>query len=274
MPSPERADRDAAAARSSTQVEGGALPRARSEWERRGHLLVSPVLSRLGVVAGMSTRALGSMGGSATPPDHAEQGRRALAERLGFDRVVRVKQVHGDRVLRADAPFASPWPEADGIWTDRPDVLLGVVAGDCVPVLVADRAGRIGAAHAGWEGTSRRIAVRLVEQLAADGADPQAMTAALGPSIGPCCYAVGSERVAVFRERLGADAAGAVVERDGRSVLDLWSANAAQLRGAGVGHVEVAGACTQCGGDDLFSRRGGDVGLLGLAFIGRHASAA
>lgn len=242
-------------------------------WERKGDLLVSPALSRIGVVAGMSTRGLGSMGGASTPAEEAAEHRRALAERLGFAGVVRVKQVHGDRVLRADEPFPSPWPEADGVWTDRPEVLLGVVAADCVPVLVADASGRIGAAHAGWEGTSRRIATRLIEHLAGAGADPRSMTAALGPSIGPCCYAVGPERVALVRERLGAAADGAILTKDGNSVFDLWSANAAQLRGAGVGAVEVAGACTQCGGDDVFSRRAGDVGLLGMAFIGRHATA-
>lgn len=245
---------------------------AGTEWARQGHLLVSPALTRAGVVAGMSTRALGSMGGAATPLEDAERSRGALAERLGFSAVVRVKQVHGDRVLRAEGPFTSPWPEADAIWTDRAGVLLGVVAADCVPVLLADAAGRIGAAHAGWEGTSRRIAQRLVEELAAAGADPRSMTAALGPSIGPCCYTVGAERVALVRERLGRDADGAVLEQEGRSVFDLWAANAAQLRAAGVGTIEVAGACTQCGDEDVFSRRAGDVGLLGLAFIGRPAA--
>lgn len=241
-------------------------------WERRGHLLMSPALSRMGLVAGMSTRALGSMGGSATPPEAAEKDRRALAARLGFDGVVRVKQVHGDTVLRADRPFAAPWPEADAVWTDRPEVLLGVVAADCVPVLVADARGRIGAAHAGWEGTSKSVASRLVEAMREGGGDAGAMTAALGPSIGPCCYTVGSERVALVRERLGPLADAAVVERGGRSVFDLWTANAEQLRAAGVVAIEVAGACTQCGDEDVFSRRGGDVGLLGMAFIGRHAA--
>jgi copper oxidase (laccase) domain-containing protein len=106
------------------------------------------------------------------------------------------------------------------------------------------------------------------------GSDPGAMTATLGPSIGPCCYTVGSERVALVRDRLGADADRAIVRRDGESVFDLWTANADQLRAAGVGVVEVAGTCTKCGDAEVFSRRGGDVGLLGLAFIGRKASGA
>lgn len=228
----------------------------------------------MGVIAGSTTRGLGSMGGSATKHEDAERARSSLAARLGFDAVVRVKQVHGGTVLRADAPFPSPWPEADAMWTDRPGVLLGVVAADCVPILIADRQGRIGAAHAGWEGTTRRIAQRLVEAMRDAGADPRAMTATLGPSIGPCCYAVGSERVAIIRERLGADAEHAIVRRGGDSVFDLWTANADQLRAAGVGTVEVAGTCTKCGDEEVFSRRGGDIGLLGLAFIGRQAPAA
>jgi len=211
------------------------------------------------------------MGGSATPPEEAERHRALLAGRLGFDAVVRVTQVHGDVVLRADAPFASPWPEADAIWTDRPGVLLGVVAADCVPILVADRGGRVGAAHAGWEGTSRRIARRLVEAMARGGADVRTMTATLGPSIGPCCYAVGAERAATIRERLGGEAERVLLRRDDETVFDLWTANADQLRDAGVGIIEAAGTCTKCGGEEVFSRRGGDVGLLGLAFIGRSA---
>ena len=241
----------------------------RSEWLRKGHLLVSPALSAMGVVAGSTTRGLGSMGGSATPPEDGERARASLAARLGYPAVVRVKQMHGDTVLRADAPFPPPWPEADAIWTDRPGVLLGVVAADCVPILVADGAGRIGAAHAGWEGTTRRIAQRLIEAMAREGADPRAMTATLGPSIGPCCYAVGSERAAAIRERLGPDAERALVRRDSAVVFDLWTANADQLRAAGVGTIETAGTCTRCGDEEVFSRRGGDVGLLGLAFIGR-----
>lgn len=240
-------------------------------WVRKGHLLVSPALSAMGVLAGSTTRGLGSMGGSATAPEDAERARASLAARLGFGAVVRVKQVHGDTVVRADGPFPAPWPEADAMWTDRPGVLLGVVAADCVPVLVADGAGRIGAAHAGWEGTSRRIARRLVEAMAVAGADPRGMSASLGPSIGPCCYTVGSERAATIRDRLGPDADRALVRRDGDTIFDLWTANADQLRAAGVAAVEVAGTCTKCGGEEVFSHRGGDGGLLGLAFIGRPA---
>lgn len=237
-------------------------------WRRDGDLLFSAALEELGVVAGFTARTDGSMGGSATPPQEAARRRASLAARLGFDGVVRVKQVHGAAVVRADGPLPAPWPEADAVWTDRPGVLLGVVAADCVPVLVADVDGRVGAAHAGWEGTTRLVARRLVERMREAGTDPARALASLGPSIGPCCYTVGDERAATIRARLGAGAA--LERRDGATAFDLWAANAAQLREAGIGAVEIAGTCTRCGGEGLFSRRGGDVGLLGLAFIGRR----
>jgi purine-nucleoside/S-methyl-5'-thioadenosine phosphorylase / adenosine deaminase len=238
-------------------------------WPREGEVLVSPALARLGLAAGFTTRALGSLGGSATPPDVASRGRAELARSLGFADVVRVKQVHGDAVVRAEGPFA-PWPEADAVWTDQRGVLLGVAAADCVPVLVADREGRVGAAHAGWEGTTRGVTRRLVSALRDAGSDPSRMVAAIGPSIGPCCYTVGPDRVTVIRERLGALADEVLRETADGFVLDLWSANAAQLREAGVGEIEVAGTCTKCGGQELWSYRGRDaMGLgLGIGFIG------
>lgn len=246
----------------------------RTAWPERDGILYSPALTGLGVVAGFTTRPLGSMGGRATPPEEAEASRKALATRLGFDHVIRVKQVHGDEVVRADEPFDA-WPEADAMWTDRAGVLLGVVAADCVPVLVADDEGRIGAAHAGWEGTTRSVARELIRELSDDGAEPSRMVASVGPSIGPCCYAIGPDRTLLIRDRLGELSRGTLVVRGGETAFDLWQANVLQLRAEGVRAIEVSGVCTKCGGRDLWSYRGreeGDSGTgLGLGFIGRRS---
>jgi YfiH family protein len=172
---------------------------------------------------------------------------------------------------------------ADAQWTDRSDVLLGVAAADCVPILVADPLGPIGAAHAGWQGTTARVAESLVEAMVQGGAERARLVAALGPSIGPCCYAIDDERAALVRERIGDGALRRAGDAEGRSarggipgafVLDLWQANAAQLRAAGVRSIEVAGLCTLSGGADLWSYRGrGADGVYGtqLGFIGRRA---
>jgi YfiH family protein len=240
-------------------------------WVLRDGILFSPTLGGLGLVAGFTTRALGSMAGGVHDLEEQDRNREALAERLGFDRVVRVKQVHGDTVVHAD-DVGTPWPEADALWTKTPGLLLGVAAADCVPILVADPDGPIGAAHAGWQGTSKRIAVRLVETLVRQGADPARLVAAIGPSIGPCCYVIDEARATIIRERLGAHSGDVLFAgANGQPVFDLWSANAQQLEQAGVRTIERCDLCTKSGGADLWSYRG-ESGLNGtrLGIIGRR----
>jgi len=240
-----------------------------ASWVEEGATLRSRLLEGLGLVAGFTTRALGSMAGSVFPLDEQARNRDALARSLGFAGVVRAKQVHGTAVARVDAP-REPWPVADALVTDREGVLLGIAAADCVPVLVAGRHGPLGAGHAGWEGTSKGVARALIAALAGAGARPAELVASIGPSIGPCCYTIDEQRAAVVRERGLGDH---LLERDGVTVLDLWSANEAQLRDMGIPTVEVARICTRCGGRDLWSFRGrGADGRYGtqLAFLGRR----
>ena len=242
----------------------------RGTWLERDGMLWSPLLGSVGLVAGFTTRAQGSMAGSRHPLEEQARNRAALAGTLGFDGVARVKQVHGSLVAHVDAP-AEPWPTADALWTERGGVLLGVAAADCVPVLVADPEGPIGAAHAGWEGTTKRVAVAMVEALVAGGAVRERLVASLGPAIGPCCYVIDMERATVVNERIGESCLRRVNDR---IVMDLWAANTAQLRSAGVTRIEMSGVCTLSGGADLWSYRGRDPdGMYGtqLAFIGRRA---
>jgi YfiH family protein len=241
----------------------------RGTWVARDGMLWSPLLGSLGLVAGFTTRAQGSLAGSRHPLDEQARNRAALARTLGFDGVARVKQVHGKEVVRVDAS-ADSWPTADALWTDGRGVLLGVAAADCVPVLVADPEGPIGVAHAGWQGTTLRVAEALVEAMVAGGAARERLVASLGPAIGPCCYVIDLERATLVNERIGE---GCLRKVDDRIVMDLWAANTAQLRSVGVTRIELSGVCTLSGGADLWSYRGRDPdGTYGtqLGFIGRR----
>ena len=248
-------------------------PRAKKQWRgtwlERDAMLWSPLMGELGLVAGFTTRAHGSMAGSRHPLDEQARNRDALARTLGFAGVTRVKQVHGSEVVRA-LPPDEPWPAADALWTDEAGLLLGVAAADCVPVLVADPEGPIGAAHAGWQGTTLRVAEALVEAMVAGGASRERLVASLGPAIGPCCYVIDMERATIVNERIGE---AALRKKDDRIVMDLWAANTAQLRSVGVTRIEMSGVCTLSGGADLWSYRGRDAdGMYGtqLGFIGRR----
>jgi YfiH family protein len=154
-------------------------------------------------------------------------------------------------------------------------VVLTIRVADCVPLLIADRqTGAVAAVHAGWRGTARGIVARAVARLQRTfGSNPENLVAGLGPSIGPCCYQVGSELEQAFSDAGWSDDARArcfVHDRDTR--LDLWSANADQLREAGVpaDSIHIAGLCTACHPDlfDSYRRDGAGTGRL-VGFIGR-----
>jgi YfiH family protein len=79
-------------------------------------------------------------------------------------------------------------------------VAIAVRAADCVPLLLADsRTGAVAAVHAGWRGTAAGVATAALEALTREfGSRPDTVTVAIGPSIGACCYEVGSELVDAF----------------------------------------------------------------------------
>jgi YfiH family protein len=220
-------------------------------------ILRSPLLARFrhgfttrdgGVSAGpFASLNLGGAVGD-DPGAVAENWRRLAAETgLGF---ARVRQVHGDRVVPLDAG-GPPCEEADAVTTAAPGVAACVSVADCVPVLLADpRSGAVAAVHAGWRGSLARIAARAVEALVrAHGARPEELLAAVGPSIGPCCYEVSEDLARQFREAFG-DAALPAPRR-----LDLWHANAAALAEAGVRRADVLRRCTSCERERFFSHR-------------------
>jgi YfiH family protein len=180
--------------------------------------------------------------------------------------------VHGNRVVAVRADGCDPTddsrnraddvrviPGADGLITDRQGIALVITAADCVPVYLYDPVRRvIGVVHAGWRGTVAGVAAEAVRAMREHyGCDPADIHAAIGPSIGPCCYEVDEAVAGPVRQHFGDGAEGLLrpSARAGRHMLDLWAANRLELTSAGVGQVHVAGACTACQRDRFFSHR-------------------
>ena len=203
---------------------------------------------------------------------NVDANRKLLAEHAGYDpaQLIATRHVHGTNVWRVGEPLPAD-AEFDGLVCDRVGPVLGAFAADCIPILFAAPAARVcGAAHAGWRGTVDGVATNVVARMVEAGAEVGDIRVALGPSIGPCCFEVGPEVVAQFREQLG-DVPGMIVPGPRKDHIDLRVGTRAILERAGVRPetVDDRPPCTKCESDRFFSyRRDGKDGGVHMAFIG------
>ncbi len=183
------------------------------------------------------------------------------------------RQVHGATVQvvgaadrgRGRPPRFDGFPATDALVTDAPDVALGTIVADCVPIVIYDpRRHAVGIAHAGWRGTVAAIARETVRVMRDTfGSRPDDLLAGIGPSIGPCCYEVGPEVVAAWEDANVAGGTAAIVRRAASYHFDLWAANRLLLVEAGLpdAQIETSDICTRCRYGEFFSYRAARAGL-------------
>ena len=192
-------------------------------WEAEGYEVA--FTTRVGGVSEGPYASLNLGRKSGDDPERVDENRRIACDAIGADleKLALNYQVHSGRVLRA-AP-AMRGEHADGLWTDEPGLPILAMSADCLPIVLARTARSepaVAVLHAGWKG--------LLAGIVAAGADALGggtLTAAIGPGIGPCCYEVGEEVAAPFRERFGDD----VVREQPPRPLDERRARAPRRRG-------------------------------------------
>ncbi len=207
--------------------------------------------------------------------ENVKRNYRAAAEDLAipYGAIVAAKQTHSVniRIVTEEdkgkgVSRVSDIEETDGLVTDCKNIPLVVFYADCVPILLADTKNAVVAAvHSGWRGTVGSIAQNAVKIMCEQfGSKTGDIKAVIGPSIGPCCFEVGSEVAEHFDSEL-------VRSLDnGKFTVDLWEANRRILMQCGVlpQNIDVFEMCTVCNNDILYSYRshGEKTGRMG-AFI-------
>ena len=233
-----------------------------------------------------------------------ENRRRFLKSLNAADMCLVVQhQIHSDLIRIVDQR-PSAVLRGDGWITSKADLLLAIVAADCLPVLIADVRQRVVAAvHAGWRGTVQRIAQKAAGSLQLlYGSRREDLRAAIGPGIRGCCYEVGEDVAAEFESQFVYAAAllsshrveksalekkypvlldrwkGPRPQTTRRILLDLVAANVRQLEDGGLSREQIysEAPCVSCHPDRFFSHRrdSGRTGrMMGVIGIRRRARA-
>ena len=185
--------------------------------------------------------------------------------------VVSTKQVHGATVLYCTEEnqgdgYDHPAHEADGSYTDRVGVTVAVKTADCVPILLCGcddekRPKAVMALHAGWRGTVSEIVTVGIKQLSDLGIAKKNVFAAIGPSIGLCCYEVDDAFRETFFSRLSKDVLDGTFlpseTTEGKWYCDLKTINKRLLLASGIPeeNVDASSLCTACRQDLFYSHR-------------------
>lgn len=191
-------------------------------------------------------------------PAAVRENRRRFARKVGSEpeRLCSLKQVHGAAALIVSVPEQGA-REGDALVSGTPGLVLAVTTADCVPVLLADPvAGVVAAVHAGWRGAVAGVVPATVAAMAALGAEPSRLVAALGPCIRQHNYEVDPPlRDAVLAATPEAAPLFADGRRPGRWQFDLPGYVAQALECAGAKHVDDVGLDTVEGKSIYFSHR-------------------
>lgn len=203
--------------------------------------------------------------------------RQLVAEDAGFtfDAWTCADQIHSNAVQRVNMQHKGAgmytrdqaFQHTDALISNESGIMLAAFFADCVPLFFVDPEHHaIGLAHAGWKGTALHIAERTIEAMFREfGSRSDQLYAAIGPSIGVCCYEVNDYVV----DQL--DCERPVQKDNGRYMLDLKEINRQFMIRAGIlpARIEISEWCTSCHTDIFYSHRAeqGQTGRM-TAWIG------
>ncbi|MED1864316.1 peptidoglycan editing factor PgeF [Fictibacillus nanhaiensis] len=238
---------------------------------------------------GNSTRAFHSMNMGFHVNDDSDkvrENRKLFSKEINFpvENWIGSQQVHAAKIVKVSKEerglgsldFETAIPDTDGLYTSDEDILLTSLYADCVPLYFFSPNDKlIGLAHAGWKGTVAKIGPAMINTWQEkESVDVKSILAAIGPSIGHCCYEVDDRVINEVKVALDGDIEKSVYKKNttGNYHLNLKKLNEILLLRAGVlpENIIVSEQCTSCQNDVFFSHRK-DRGKTGrmMSYIGR-----
>jgi YfiH family protein len=244
--------------------------------------------------------------------DHVERNRKTFLSATSAATknkpwpLITLRQIHSDLIHVVRSPKTDLLKQTslkqsplvgDGLITNLSGIALGILTADCFPVLLVDTKHKaVGAFHAGWRGTVKRIVEKGVGAMRLEfGSRAEDIHAVIGPGIQNCSFEVGEEVEEAFHTQFdyAADLFHSVQESDAvrerypmlfmnqrapghgdpciKLHLDLREANRRQLLAVGVPEANITALkdCTVCSPRKFFSHRAehGKTGRM-LAVVG------
>lgn len=169
-----------------------------------------------------------------------------------------LKQIHSNKGFAVTPKFLSHAVsvqeyEGDFLITNQHHVGLSAITADCLPVIVVDqKSGVLGVAHAGWRGTVAQIVPTMITKMSdIYGSDFEDMRFYFGPHGRTCCYQVQPDFIQNLTHFSWTEKV--VVQRYNKLFFDMSLCNQLQLFDIGIQPSQIihqAQECTIC--DDRF----------------------
>lgn len=214
-----------------------------------------------GVSEGVYT-SLNCSPGSNDDIDNVRQNRQRVMSTLELESATLygLNQIHSTTVfnITKDMPsnFETGFRSGDAMVTKEKGVALSVLGADCAPVLfAASNVLIVAAAHAGWKGAVMGLVDAVVQEMCKLGAEKQAITACIGPTIHQASYEVQEDFIQQLNDLSNCPTDSFLLEREGRFYFDLPKYLEKQCELSGIGEIENCGLDTYRLEDEFFSFR-------------------
>lgn len=185
--------------------------------------------------------------------EKVEKNRQLLQKLLPKNTHIQwLEQVHGNEVAEITSVSSQPLV-ADASFTKEKNICLAIMTADCLPILLASKAGdEIAGIHGGWRSLAKNIITHTINKMATKA---NQICAWLGPCIGKETFEVGQEVFDTFVSQNQSFSQAFVKRTSGKYLADLQKIAYIQLAELGVEHINVLPECTFSNTDKYYSYR-------------------